>query len=181
QKQAVLKKTIARRSTALQREAEAHQNAIAVLEESQNCIRKITDSSEFDNREAGKDLAKILAQSEALIHQADATNSRPTRYKFGSWQLDIKNRVLLDDANPVSLSPTEFDLLSVMVRNSRQVLSRDQLLKQARGRVPGPHDRSVDVHVAKLRKILNRSDCDSPVILTVRNSGYMLARDVSIS
>ncbi|MEM7194013.1 MAG: PAS-domain containing protein, partial [Pseudomonadota bacterium] len=44
QKQAVLKKTIARRSTALQREAEAHQNAIAVLEESQNCIRKITDS-----------------------------------------------------------------------------------------------------------------------------------------
>ena len=179
-REASLTHKVAQESRALALEEQAHRNAIAVLQESDQVLRQLAEENRNTEPPFNQNVEKVLAQAEAALQNADGLNSRPGVYQFDRWQVDIENRKLSDDKEIVKLSPTEFDLLSILVRNANTVLSRDELLLQARGRVPGPNDRSVDVHIARLRKIFNHKGIKTPVIRTVRNSGYMLARNVTV-
>jgi two-component system phosphate regulon response regulator OmpR len=73
----------------------------------------------------------------------------------------------------VPLTAMEYDLLVVLARHPRQVLSRERLGELAHGRPPAPGDRSVDVRVTRLRQKLERDPANPRAIRTVRGEGYV--------
>jgi two-component system OmpR family response regulator len=79
----------------------------------------------------------------------------------------------------VPLSTGEFDLLMAFVERPQRVLSRDQLLDLARGRVSAGFDRTIDTQVSRLRRKLERDPGDPTIIKTVWGGGYVFAAAVS--
>jgi two-component system OmpR family response regulator len=129
----------------------------------------------FNPRELLARIKSIVRRSRALPQpRADAH-----RVRFAGWTLDLAARHLLAaDGVVVSLSGTEFRLLSVFVENPNRVLDRNQLMDLTLGREATPFDRSIDVQVSRLRQRL-RDDAREPrIIKTVRSGGYVLAAAV---
>lgn len=94
---------------------------------------------------------------------------------FQGWRLDVGRRHLHSpDGVLVELTSGEFDLLHVFLTNPQRVLTRDQLLDLARGRVSGPFDRTIDVQVGRLRRKLETDPKKPDILKTVRGGGYML-------
>ena len=99
---------------------------------------------------------------------------------FDGWRLDRVERTVVSPAGQVAaLSNAEFRLLNTFLQAPRRVLSRDQLMEQARGRAMDVFDRSIDLLVSRLRHKLCDDTGDQPLIKTVRGAGYVFnARSV---
>jgi two-component system, OmpR family, response regulator len=101
--------------------------------------------------------------------------------RFDNWRLDVGLRCLTSaDGTLVDLSTAEFDLLAAFVEHPQQVLSRDQLLDLARGKVEIPFDRKIDMQVSRLRYKIEEDPKHPTLIQTVRGGGYMFTAKVSI-
>ena len=100
--------------------------------------------------------------------------------QFAGWTLDLSARQLRrEDDVVVILSSGEFRLLKALLERPNRVLSRDQLLSLTQGREAEPFDRSIDLHISRLRQKLG-DDARSPqLIKTLRNEGYMLCTTVT--
>jgi len=117
---------------------------------------------------------ELVARVKALLRRRDrfaasAASSQPVR--LGNTIVDPRAREVTVDGAPVALRAQEFDLLWTLVQHRGQVLSREQLLRQAWGYDYVGQTRTVDVHVAQLRKKLAGSDVR---IVTVTGVGYKL-------
>ena len=71
----------------------------------------------------------------------------------------------------LDLTGAEFDLMTLLIKNTPDPVSKDELSEQALGKPLGPFDRAVDVHISRLRKKLGEGD-QSPKIVAIRNRGY---------
>jgi two-component system OmpR family response regulator len=125
---------------------------------------------------------ELLARMKSILRRARALprpRGEAQRLRFAGWVLDRAARHLVaPDGVVVSLSGTEFRLLSVFLEHPNRVLDRNQLMDLTLGREATPFDRSIDVQVSRLRQRL-RDDAREPrVIKTVRNGGYVLAATV---
>jgi len=98
---------------------------------------------------------------------------------FEGWRLDVGLRCLKSaDGTLVDLSTAEFDLLLAFVERPQQVLTRDQLLDLARGKVERPFDRKIDMQVSRLRHKIEEDPKSPQLIRTVRGGGYMFTASV---
>lgn len=98
---------------------------------------------------------------------------------FSGWRLDVSRRRLTSpDGVLAEITSGEFNLLLAFLRHPHQVLSRDQLLDLARGRVSGPYDRTIDVQVGRLRRKMETDPKTPELFKTVRGGGYVLTTDV---
>ena len=128
----------------------------------------------FDSRE-------LVARIRALLRRAqgvrEAAPRRPLR--FAGWRIDPASRQLRDpDGVQVAMTSVEFDLLAALCRHSGQVLSRDQLIELTHSGLANPVQRSIDVHVSRIRQKIE-PDPDNPrYIKTVRLGGYLFAERV---
>jgi two-component system OmpR family response regulator len=132
-------------------------------------------------------LRELLARVRSVLRRSAATAGaggglpRATA-RFGGWNLDLSSRELLSPAGEeVHLTAGEFDLLSVLVTNANQVLSRDRLLDLTRNREAGPFDRTIDVQVGRLRRKLGDDPQSARLIKTVRGGGYVFTMPVELS
>jgi two-component system phosphate regulon response regulator PhoB len=92
---------------------------------------------------------------------------------YGGLVMDIATHKVTRNGRDIHLGPTEFRLLRYFLEHPGRVLSRDQLLDAVWGRDIYVEQRTVDVHIRRLRKALNASG-ESDVIRTVRSAGYAL-------
>jgi two-component system, OmpR family, phosphate regulon response regulator OmpR len=99
--------------------------------------------------------------------------------RFGPFILDLSTRELTKNGAAVALTTGEFSLLRVFVENPRQPLSRDRLMELARGRELEAFDRSIDVQVSRLRKIVEEDPATPHYIQTVWGHGYVFVPDGS--
>src|SRR5215218_1129544 len=115
---------------------------------------------------------ELLARVSALLRR-----SSPERVadvlSFGDIELDREKRRIFRAGREVDLGPTEFRLLEFLLERPGRVFSREQLLDGVWGRDVYIDERTVDVHVGRLRKALHRPDAPDP-IRTVRGAGYAL-------
>lgn len=102
-----------------------------------------------------------------------------TVWHFADWSMDEATRQLQNKSGlVVMLSGGEFRLLKVLLERPNRALNRDQLLGLTQGRETDPLDRSIDLHISRLRQKLG-DDARAPrLIKTLRNEGYMLAATV---
>jgi two-component system phosphate regulon response regulator OmpR len=96
---------------------------------------------------------------------------------FGGMTVNLATRTLERDGRSVSLTTGEFALLKVMVTHPRTPLSRDKLMELARGREYDVYDRSIDVQVSRLRKLIERDPAKPAFIQTVWGFGYVFVPD----
>ncbi len=98
---------------------------------------------------------------------------------FDNWRLDVgMRRLTSSDGTLVDLSTAEFDLLLAFVEHPQRVLSRDQLLDLARGKVEMPFDRKIDMQVSRLRHKIEENPRQPTLIRTVRGGGYIFTAAV---
>lgn len=92
---------------------------------------------------------------------------------FGPFEFDLSQRRLTKGGEQITLTTGEFSMLKALVRHPRQPLSRDKLAQLARGREFEPFDRSLDVQISRLRKLLEPDPSNPRYIQTVWGVGYV--------
>ena len=132
-------------------------------------------------------LARIRAISRrsAPIGPVSATASEPTPLIVEDLILDPAARTVHQNGNPIDLTAVEFSLLEVLMRSPGKVVEREVLAETVLGRKFHPFDRSLDMHVSRLRRKLAgaRSDSDASAddrLKTIRGAGYQLVLHRSI-
>jgi DNA-binding response OmpR family regulator len=118
---------------------------------------------------------ELLARIRAVLRRASPA-ATPARLRVGRLELDFAAREVTVGGRRRVLTHHEFELLATLARATGRVLSREQILDALKGESE-PFDRSIDVHVAKLRAKLEPDPKEPRYIKTVRGVGYMLARD----
>jgi two-component system phosphate regulon response regulator OmpR len=99
---------------------------------------------------------------------------------FGDFEFDLSLRKLSKSGEPIALTTGEFSMLKALVRHPRQPLTRDKLAQLARGREFEPFDRSLDVQVSRLRKMIEPDPAQPRYIQTVWGVGYVFVPDESV-
>jgi two-component system phosphate regulon response regulator OmpR len=98
-------------------------------------------------------------------------------HRFGGFELNLATRSLSRGGKPVQLTTGEFSVLKVLVEHARTPLSRDKLMELARGREYEVFDRSIDVQISRLRKVVEEDPAHPRHIQTVWGFGYVFVPD----
>ncbi|WP_104202510.1 response regulator [Billgrantia saliphila] len=124
-------------------------------------------------------LARIKAVLRRVRGGAATDPARARLVAFGVWRLDRMTRELIDDRGErIPLSGADFQLLQVFLEHPERVLTREALYELTRGRPAPPLDRSIDVHVCRLRQRLGEDAQYHQLIRTVRGAGYVFTARV---
>lgn len=93
--------------------------------------------------------------------------------KVGDIEMHIATRLIYVSGKSVSLTSMEFNILEVLLKHAGHFVPRDQLIRFVLGRTPNPYDRSIDVHISRLRKKLGHQVAGTERIKALRNVGYL--------
>ncbi len=115
---------------------------------------------------------ELLARVEALLRRASGHEEAVESYRFGNVVVDFKRREARKNGKLLDLSPREFRLLGYFIDHRGEVIPRDQLLDTVWDYDNPPLTRTVDMHVAKLRKKLEDVPAEPRFIVTVHRVGY---------
>jgi two-component system, OmpR family, phosphate regulon response regulator OmpR len=96
--------------------------------------------------------------------------------RFGSLEIDRDARTVQVAGQGCELTSYQFDLLVVLAERAGRVLTRDQIMEAVRGRELEAFDRSIDVHIGRIRNAIEADSKDPQRILTVRGVGYVFAK-----
>ena len=119
---------------------------------------------------------ELLARVKALLRRSAAPLGDDEVMRFGRLEIDLGARQARIDGRPCDLTSHQFDLLVVLAQGAGRVLSRDQIMDGLKGHPLEAFDRSIDVHVSRIRAAIE-DDAKSPKrLLTVRGVGYVFAR-----
>ncbi len=110
-----------------------------------------------------------------------APTLEPKVVPFGPFELHLASRSLTREAQPVPITTGEFALLKVLALHPGEPMSRDKLMDLARGREHESYDRSIDVQVSRLRKLLGEDPQQPRFIQTVWGFGYVFIPDPGAS
>ena len=116
--------------------------------------------------------------AEQAFHVGAPASEAPV-VQFGRFTLRPATRVLEQDGKPISLTTGEFAVLYALVSHPGETLSRERLLALARGRQRGSFDRSIDVQMSRLRRIVETDPAEPRYIQTVWGAGYVFVPDDS--
>ena len=123
---------------------------------------------------------ELLARIRAVLRRGtDATAASSGIHKtirFGSLEIDRDARVVTVAGKPCELTSYQFDLLVTLAERAGRVLTRDQIMEAVRGRELEAFDRSIDVHMGRIRNAIELDAKEPKRILTVRGVGYVFAK-----
>jgi DNA-binding response OmpR family regulator len=121
----------------------------------------------FDPRE-------LVARLRAVLRRRAPRSAEVMR--FGRLEIDVEARVVRKDGVPCALTGYQFDLLVALARSAGRAVSRETLLERVKGESLEAFDRSIDVHVSRLRAAIEDDPRRPRHILTLRGVGYLFAR-----
>ncbi|MEE8604784.1 MAG: response regulator transcription factor [Candidatus Aminicenantaceae bacterium] len=115
---------------------------------------------------------ELLARVKALLRRSKQTRQGIDRYSFGDVEVDFNKYEVKKGGRPVFLTALEFSLLHFLVQNSGKVVSRDNILDEVWGKDVYIQPRTVDKHIAELRKKIEDDPTSPEYIIGVRGVGY---------
>jgi DNA-binding response OmpR family regulator len=128
----------------------------------------------FEPRELLARIRAIQRRQEIARGRIEAPSTPVMR--FGALEIDRDARRVSVHGRPCELTSYQFDLLAVMAERAGRVLTREQIMEAVRGRELEAFDRSIDVHMGRIRAAIELDVKDPKRILTVRGVGYVFAR-----
>jgi len=126
---------------------------------------------------------ELVARAHAILRRRapggppGASAAATEVHRFGEFELNLATRALTRAGKTVPLTTGEFSVLKVLVQHPRAPLSRDKLMELARGREYEAFDRSIDVQISRLRKIVEDDPARPRIIQTVWGFGYVFVPD----
>lgn len=126
---------------------------------------------------------ELVARINAVLRrrQPVATPGAPSAegasIRFGRCEINLATRILRNGDKNISLTTGEFAVLEVLVTHARKPLSRDKLMELARGKEHGVYDRSMDVQISRLRRLVETDAGQPRYIQTVWGVGYVFVPD----
>lgn len=125
---------------------------------------------------------ELLARINAILRRHELSPSASSQEKqesfsFGEFVFDASNRSLTKNGDSVTITSGEFALLKVFTEHPRQPLSRDRLMQLARGRELDVFDRSIDVQVSRLRRLIEPNPAQPRFLKTMWGFGYVFIPD----
>jgi len=125
---------------------------------------------------------ELLARLKAILRRSNGsnqTNAAPGMLAFGTLEIDRDARTIRVDGNERPLTGHQFDLLLAMAENAGRVMTREKLMELVRGEDLDAFDRSIDVHVSRIRQAIEENPKHPRRILTIRGSGYVFSSSQS--
>lgn len=119
---------------------------------------------------------ELLARLKAVLRRQRAGTGSTAVLRFGRLEIDRAAREARLDGAVKSLTSYQFDLLCILAENAGRVMSRDQLMDRLRGHAAEAFDRSIDVHISRIRAAIEDDPKHPQRIVTVRGTGYVFAR-----
>lgn len=119
---------------------------------------------------------ELLARVKALLRRLADDIASPEVLTFGRLALDLGARQARLDGQACELTAHQFDLLVVLARAAGRVLTRDQIMDALKGHALEAFDRSIDVHVSRIRAAIEDDPKNPQRVLTVRGVGYVFPR-----
>ena len=161
----------------------------ALRAESSVPVIMLTAMVEEDDRLAGLDLGaddyvtkpfsprELAARVRAVLRRTarDRDDAGPVPLESGPFTVDLRQRTVSVDGTPVTLTPTEFRLLALLVREPGRTFTREQIIDRVFGYDFDGFDRTVDAHMSSLRRKVDAVPGTAKRIQTVYGSGYRLS------
>jgi DNA-binding response OmpR family regulator len=125
---------------------------------------------------------ELVARMRAVLRRGRAPAGAPRNagsVRFGSCEFDLSTRELLRAGVPVRLTTGEFAVLAALVGRPREPLTRDQIMSLARGRGHDAYDRSMDVMISRLRRLIEDDPRAPRYLQTVWGTGYVFVPDAA--
>ncbi len=122
-------------------------------------------------------LARINAVLRRHEHSPNAISESESKFSFGEFVFDPMTRSLMRNDMNITITSGEFALLKVFTEHPRQPLSRDRLMQLARGRELDVFDRSIDVQVSRLRRLIEPDPAHPRYLQTMWGFGYVFIPD----
>ncbi len=120
---------------------------------------------------------ELLARIRAVLRRRGAGAAPAAKVmRFGSLEIDRDGRTVTVGGKPCELTSYQFDLLITLAERAGRVLTRDQIMEAVRGRELEAFDRSIDVHMGRIRAAIEADPKNPKRILTVRGVGYVFAK-----
>jgi len=119
---------------------------------------------------------ELLARIRAVLRRRSTAEPPTHQMQFGALQIDRDARCVTVAGRPCELTSYQFDLLVALAERAGRVLTRDQIMEAVRGRELEAFDRSIDVHMGRIRAAIEEDPKNPRRILTVRGVGYVFAR-----
>jgi len=135
------------------------------------------------------DLRELLARTRSVLrrYKTNNTNSdadesseaKPeAKFKLGKYTLCLDTHSLISsDGVEINITNMEYKILCVFIERPNRVLSRDDLLNLTQNRNWGPHDRSLDIRIARIRQKIEHDPKHPKIIKTIRGAGYLFTPD----
>jgi DNA-binding response OmpR family regulator len=119
---------------------------------------------------------ELLARVKALLRRATPELQADDVLNFGRLEIDLGAREARLDGERCDLTSHQFELLMVLAQSPGRVLSRDQIMDALKGHPMEAFDRSIDVHISRIRAVIEDDPKNPKRVLTVRGTGYVFAR-----
>ena len=120
---------------------------------------------------------ELLARLRAILRRRAPPGTRSSRtWRFGRLEIDRDERTVRVDGKLAPLTAYQFDMLCVLAERAGSVLSRETLMERLRGENLEAFDRSIDVHVSRIRNAIEDDPRHPRRVITVRGAGYVFAR-----
>ncbi len=119
---------------------------------------------------------ELLARIRAVLRRQGAPEANEQAMRFGSLEIDRDARSVRVAGKACELTSYQFDMLVALAERAGRVLSRDQIMEAVRGRELEAFDRSIDVHMGRIRAAIEHDAKDPKRIVTVRGVGYVFAK-----
>ena len=120
---------------------------------------------------------ELVARLRAILRRRHHAAAAPAnRLRIGDLEIDRDTRIVTVADRECAMTGNQFDLLWALARNAGRVMSRDALMDAVRGEALEAFDRSIDVHISRIRAAIEDTPKKPRRIITVRGAGYMLAR-----
>lgn len=123
---------------------------------------------------------ELISRIKAVLRRSGATPPAPrvasAIYQAAGLSLDLERHEVLCDGDPVRLTPTEYKLLALLIRNAGQVVSRETIIKELWG-YEGFSDNLIEIHIGNLRRKIEAQPRRPRRLITVRAFGYKLLNE----
>ncbi len=115
---------------------------------------------------------ELLARINALLRRSNSNSTIPEVVHIGDLEINFKKYQAQKQGVSVRLSPREFEILQYLLERKGEVVSRDDLLNQVWGYESYPYTRTIDAHIATLRKKIEEIPDKPALIITIHGKGY---------
>ena len=119
---------------------------------------------------------ELLARLRAILRRRHGGTRSEPALRFGRLEIDVGARVVSVDGDPRGMTSYQYELLLALAKNAGRVLSRETLMDLVKGEALESFDRSIDVHVSRIRAAIEDDPKHPRRVITLRGAGYVFAK-----